>query len=810
MGISGRVRRVDAERCVVVLATLYLRWGARWAPTRLPLTVVLSALAAAASWVDGKLRAVAARLSADTDTGDDGEPCDGGLVLMMKRGCSNGLLLGTVSLPLLYSSPGFGQLVATEPFDSGSSIGSDRMLRTSIASSASLLLFLCASGARMPHGADDRLLLHRWDHRAGQAGSGIDGARSEIPTRKRHRGAHAARGGDAGAYPTAASGSIANDHSPPSPTESLAGANMLILMRPWRGAATAAAAAVLVNGILLLSSPQLPSNSNDSIAFENELNRELAMGAVVPLATVALALAAIMGAPCGLSIGEAFVCAAALIDTVSATLSRMLTQGGSRGETTTSEADAIVMLGIMGAFTATVLATLAFRILYQYKYPNGIALARDASRRRAQNGASSRVAALTRVDGISATGINGTSLKMRSRIASLAAYGVLVALVAACLAASGPAWRMLMPDGGKGGGGFRVAHPVPWIICLVFDALPWVGSACGGATSAWNLGLVAYWLLLLASMLPVFRLIAGRAAIRGETTDSAPRSRILIRKLYHILSVLIFVPGFLAGPDLTKVAFACAFIVMAVLENVRMNTRSNGGARGRGYLFDDGVSEGMYRFFMAFTDDRDEGPVIVSHFSLLVGMAAPLWLSPSAFSGHPSVPAEGAGDSGSWMSWIAMDNLRSDVVDRSGHAHSATACVTAAVSILMPCAGLLSLGVLDTAGSFFGSITPRRFRIRYEFRLHYVCPLMYSQYWHWRFIRADAPLTTMRVRPSHVLFFVIFVFQNAHQAQRRQPEDCAGNARRLSGDLRRRSPAARAVDRRRQLRRTVNGSNHRV
>ena len=158
----------------------------------------------------------------------------------------------------------------------------------------------------------------------------------------------------------------------------------------------------------------------------------------------------------------------------------------------------------------------------------------------------------------------------------------------------------------------------------------------------------------------------------------------------------MFVPGFLASPDLTKVAFALALVVLLVMELVRANTRANALRRGRRFLFADPVSEAMHRFFVAFTDDRDEGAVILSHFSLLVGMAAPLWVSPSS-------PAPAPAPEGGWRIPAALARLW----PRPGRADAG-----GAAALLMPYAGLLSLGVLDTVGSFVGSLTPRRSRIR--------------------------------------------------------------------------------------------------
>ena len=61
--------------------------------------------------------------------------------------------------------------------------------------------------------------------------------------------------------------------------------------------------------------------------------------------------------------------------------------------------------------------------------------------------------------------------------------------------------------------------------------------------------------------------------------------------------------------------------------NYNYNYNYNNESRAK-FLFDDYCSRSISKYISSFTDTRDEGAVIISHFSLLLGIAAPCWLLP--------------------------------------------------------------------------------------------------------------------------------------------------------------------------------------
>ncbi|KAK0547060.1 dolichol kinase [Tilletia horrida] len=85
------------------------------------------------------------------------------------------------------------------------------------------------------------------------------------------------------------------------------------------------------------------------------------------------------------------------------------------------------------------------------------------------------------------------------------------------------------------------------------------------------------------------------------------------RKFFHFLAVLLFVPGILWDPALMHLAFSLAFSLFIFMEYVRYFALLPFGAS-------------LHVFLAQFLDSKDSGPVILSHFYLLSGCAASLWL----------------------------------------------------------------------------------------------------------------------------------------------------------------------------------------
>ncbi|KAL6563639.1 hypothetical protein OROGR_002598 [Orobanche gracilis] len=131
-----------------------------------------------------------------------------------------------------------------------------------------------------------------------------------------------------------------------------------------------------------------------------------------------------------------------------------------------------------------------------------------------------------------------------------------------------------------------------------------------------RLALCTYWLVIISVSVRRFYNIS-----KNSKTE-----RILLRKYYHLMAVSIFVPALIFQPKFLDLAFGAALAVFLLLEIIRIWK-----IWPLGHL--------VHQFMNAFTDHRDSD-LVVSHFSLLLGCAIPIWLSPG-FTDRPLAPFAG-------------------------------------------------------------------------------------------------------------------------------------------------------------------------
>ncbi|KAL0369623.1 UNVERIFIED_CONTAM: Dolichol kinase EVAN [Sesamum angustifolium] len=160
-----------------------------------------------------------------------------------------------------------------------------------------------------------------------------------------------------------------------------------------------------------------------------------------------------------------------------------------------------------------------------------------------------------------------------------------------------PSWMQLVHS-------FQI-HPLLWVFHFVFSE-PFK-----------SLTLCAYWLVVIYFSVRKFYNIS-----KNSKTE-----RILLRKYYHLMAVSIFVPALIFQPRFLDLAFGAALAVFLLLEIIRIWR-----IWPLGHL--------VHQFMNAFTDHRDSDLLIVSHFSLLLGCALPIWLS-SGFTDRPLAPFAG-------------------------------------------------------------------------------------------------------------------------------------------------------------------------
>ena len=163
--------------------------------------------------------------------------------------------------------------------------------------------------------------------------------------------------------------------------------------------------------------------------------------------------------------------------------------------------------------------------------------------------------------------------------------------------------------------------------------------------------LVGVWTVLVGVALPCMRQLSSHNVV----------PHIVLRKGYHLLALALFIPALRWEPTLLQLAFAAAFALLAAAELLRV-------------LDVPSISCRISVFMHSFTDARDSGAFLVSHFCLLLGIAGPI---------------------------LATTLASNDVIPAGSvslvHANPPLACWS----------GLLSLGVADTIAAAVGTAVGR-------------------------------------------------------------------------------------------------------
>jgi len=155
-------------------------------------------------------------------------------------------------------------------------------------------------------------------------------------------------------------------------------------------------------------------------------------------------------------------------------------------------------------------------------------------------------------------------------------------------------------------------NPFIWVIKYIFTPR--------------RLFLIGWWLCLLSTIIIAFNWL-----LKKSNTLSDLNKR---RKFYHMLSVLMFFPGYLIDRDFMFLSFAVALCAMIMAEVVR-------------YFKLYPVGDNIQYFMVSFIDQKDTGTAILSHIYLLVGCCMPVWLnslSQKIIPGVSGILALGIGD----------------------------------------------------------------------------------------------------------------------------------------------------------------------
>ncbi|NXF77955.1 DOLK kinase, partial [Sclerurus mexicanus] len=177
-------------------------------------------------------------------------------------------------------------------------------------------------------------------------------------------------------------------------------------------------------------------------------------------------------------------------------------------------------------------------------------------------------------------------------------------------------------------------NPLLWLLQFLFQTQT-------------RLYLLGYWTLLAASACGV---VFCQNAKRSSESKKHQASTVT-RKYFHFIVVATYVPGLIYDRQLLYVAAVLCLAVFVFLEYVR-------------YFRIKPFGQTLRHLLSLFLDERDSGPLILTHIYLLLGMSLPVWLFPRSCAPKGTLSGAGA---------------------------------------LVPYSGVLAVGVGDTIASVFGS-----------------------------------------------------------------------------------------------------------
>ncbi|XP_052281772.1 uncharacterized protein LOC127879143 isoform X2 [Dreissena polymorpha] len=96
------------------------------------------------------------------------------------------------------------------------------------------------------------------------------------------------------------------------------------------------------------------------------------------------------------------------------------------------------------------------------------------------------------------------------------------------------------------------------------------------------------------------------------------------RKYFHLMLLLVFIPGLMYTPRLLYVASALATGVIFIMEFIR-------------YMLLPPMGELLHSYLSVFVDTQDKGQIILTPLYLILGCSLPLWCLPNTGNAHVSL-----------------------------------------------------------------------------------------------------------------------------------------------------------------------------
>ena len=150
--------------------------------------------------------------------------------------------------------------------------------------------------------------------------------------------------------------------------------------------------------------------------------------------------------------------------------------------------------------------------------------------------------------------------------------------------------------------------------------------------------LVLLWLLLVIFALDIVR----------KKLDASSKATTSERKLFHALVVIVMVSGLHMDPEFTNFASLVVLAAFIYVEYIRSYDIRP-------------ISKLINGAFAKFTDEKDQGSLVLTNIYLLIGTFLPLWITPEAKSVNKLILLSGV------LSIGIGDSAASIVGSRMGH-----------------------------------------------------------------------------------------------------------------------------------------------
>lgn len=129
---------------------------------------------------------------------------------------------------------------------------------------------------------------------------------------------------------------------------------------------------------------------------------------------------------------------------------------------------------------------------------------------------------------------------------------------------------------------------------------------------------LVYWGLVLIASIPLTLKLCKWV----EANSTMKRRRVIIaRKFFHLVAVILFTPITWIDQDMMALSYAIAITLLMILEIIRCY--SHGRER-------DNLTQSLNAFYTTFLDEKDSlaanGGLAITHITLIVGCAMPLWM----------------------------------------------------------------------------------------------------------------------------------------------------------------------------------------